>query len=267
MRGFHGRTIGALSATWEKKYREPYEPLWPGFKHVAYNDLTALDSSINDRTAGVVLEVVQGEGGVRPGAAEYLLGAQKLCRERGAMLIVDEVQTGFGRTGRMFASEHYGLEPDLMALAKSIAGGLPMGATLIGERVGQLPSQVHGSTFGGNPLACAASLAAIEYLESNHLPDHAAKLGAWFMGELRKIESPLIREVRGLGLMVGIELKQKVTPYLQALMAKGVLALPAGLTVMRFLPPLVIEQSDLERVVRAVKEVLAMPVKAGVGEE
>lgn len=267
MRGFHGRTIGALSATWEKKYREPYEPLWPGFKHVAYNDLTALDSSINDRTAGVVLEVVQGEGGVRPGAAEYLLGAQKLCRERGAMLIVDEVQTGFGRTGRMFASEHYGLEPDLMALAKSIAGGLPMGATLIGERVGQLPSQVHGSTFGGNPLACAASLAAIEYLESNHLPDHAAKLGAWFMGELRKIESPLIREVRGLGLMVGIELKQKVTPYLQALMAKGVLALPAGLTVMRFLPPLVIEQSDLERVARAVKEVLAMPVKAGVGEE
>jgi LysW-gamma-L-lysine/LysW-L-ornithine aminotransferase len=267
MRGFHGRTVGALSATWEKKYREPYEPLWPGFKHVAYNDLTALKEAITDQTAGVILEVVQGEGGVRPGTAEFLLGAQELCRERGAMLIIDEVQTGFGRTGKMFASEHYGLEPDLMSLAKSIAGGLPMGAAMIGKRVGQLPSQVHGSTFGGNPLVCAASLAAINYLESNHLPEHAAELGAWFVDELKKINSPLIREVRGLGLIVGIEMKQKVTPYLQALMAKGVLALPAGLTVMRFLPPLVIEKEDLARVVEIVGEVLTTPVKAAAGEE
>lgn len=267
MRGFHGRTIGALSATWEKKYREPFEPLWPGFKHVAYNDLAALDAAVTDQTAGVILEVVQGEGGVRPGTPEFLLGAQKLCRERGAMLIVDEVQTGFGRTGKMFACEHYGLEPDLMALAKSIAGGLPMGAALIGERAGQLPPQVHGSTFGGNPLACAASLAAIEYLQSNHLPERAEVIGNWFISNLRQIESPLIREVRGLGLMVGIELKQKVTPFLQALMARGVLALPAGLTVLRFLPPLVIEEADLARVVEAVRQVLAEPVKAGVSEE
>jgi acetylornithine/LysW-gamma-L-lysine aminotransferase len=267
MRGFHGRTIGALSATWEKKYREPYEPLWPGFRHVAYNDLAALGAAITDQTAAVILEVVQGEGGVRPGAPEFLLGAQKLCRERGALLIVDEVQTGFGRTGKMFACEHYGLEPDLMALAKSIAGGLPMGAALIGERVGQLPPQVHGSTFGGNPLACAASLAAIEYLEVNRLPERAEEIGDWWIGELRRIESPLIREARGLGLMVGIELKQKVTPYLQALMAKGVLALPAGLTVMRFLPPLVVEKEDLEKVVEAVKEVLLEPVKVAAGEE
>jgi acetylornithine/LysW-gamma-L-lysine aminotransferase len=269
MRGFHGRTIGALSATWEKKYREPFEPLWPGFKHVAYNDLAALDAAIADQTAGVILEVVQGEGGVRPGTPEFLLGAQKLCRERGALLIVDEVQTGFGRTGKMFACEHYGLEPDLMALAKSIAGGLPMGAALIGERVGQLPPQVHGSTFGGNPLACAASLAAIDYLQSNCLPERTAELGAWFIGQLRQIESPLIREVRGLGLMVGIELKQKVTPFLQALMAasRGVLALPAGLTVMRFLPPLVIEKDDLARVVEVVKDVLAEPIKVAAGNE
>ncbi len=267
MRGFHGRTMGALSATWEKKYREPFEPLVPGFKHVAYNDLTVLDGAVTDQTAGVILEVVQGEGGVRPGTAEFLCGAQKLCLERGALLIVDEVQTGFGRTGRMFACEHYGLEPDLLCLAKSIAGGLPMGATLIGERTGTLPPQTHGSTFGGNPLACAASLAAIDYLQDNHLPERAAELGEWFIGELQKIESPLIREVRGLGLMVGIELKQKVTPYLQAMMTRGVLALPAGLTVMRFLPPLVIEQSDLEKVVQAVKEALAMPVKAGAGVE
>ncbi len=267
MRGFHGRTMGALSATWEKKYREPFEPLVPGFKHVTYNDLSALESAVTEQTAGVILEIVQGEGGVRLGAPEFLLGAQKVCRERGALLMVDEIQTGFGRTGKMFACEHYGLEPDLVALAKSIAGGLPMGATLIGERVGQLPSQTHGSTFGGNPLACAASLAAIDYLEANHLPEHAAELGAWFIGELKKIESPLIREVRGLGLMVGIELKQKVTPYLQALMAKGVLALPAGLTVMRFLPPLVIQKADLAKVATAVAEVLQTPIKAAAGEE
>lgn len=260
MRGFHGRTFGALSATWEKKYREPFEPLVPGFSHISYNDIAALDAAIDHKTAAVILEVVQGEGGVRPGTPEFLGKAQELCRERGALLILDEIQTGFGRTGKMFACEHYNLEPDLMCLAKSIAGGLPMGATLINSRIGELPSQVHGSTFGGNPLACAASLAAIDYLQSHHLPEHAAELGAWFLNELRQIESPLIREVRGLGLMVGIELKQKVTPYLQALMARGVLALPAGLTVMRFLPPLVIEQSDLEKVVQAVGEVLSHEV-------
>jgi acetylornithine/LysW-gamma-L-lysine aminotransferase len=261
MRGFHGRTMGALSATWEKKYREPFEPLVPGFRHVAYNDLAALDQAVTDQTAAVILEVVQGEGGVRPGTPEFLRGAQALCRERGALLIVDEVQTGFGRTGAMFACEHYGLKPDLLCLAKSMAGGLPMGAVLMGERVGVLPSQVHGSTFGGNPLACAASLAAIDYLESNHLAEHAAELGTWFMARLARITAPVVREVRGKGLMVGLELKQKVTPYLQALMAQGVLALPAGLTVLRFLPPLVISQAELAQAADAVEAVLTQPVR------
>jgi acetylornithine/LysW-gamma-L-lysine aminotransferase len=266
MRGFHGRTMGALSATWEKKYREPFEPLVPGFRHVAYNDLAALEAVVSAETAAVILEVVQGEGGVRPGTAEFLRGAQQLCRERGAMLIVDEVQTGFGRTGAMFACEHFGLGPDLLCLAKSMAGGLPMGAVLFGERVGVLPPQVHGSTFGGYPLACAAALAAIDYLEAEHLPEHAAELGAWFLARLGQIKSPLIREVRGLGLMVGIELKQKVTPYLQALMAQGVLALPAGLTVMRFLPPLVINQAELAEAAEAVERVLTQLAPAGVVE-
>ena len=263
MRGFHGRTMGALSATWEKKYREPFEPLVPGYTHVPYNNLDALDAAVTEDTAAVILEVVQGEGGVNPGQAEYLRGAQAICRARGALLILDEVQTGFGRTGRMFAFQHYGLAPDLVCLAKSIAGGLPMGAVLIGERVGKLPPGVHGSTFGGNPLACAAALAVIDEIEQNKLPERAAELGAWFVQQLKTIESPLIREARGLGLMVGVELKQKVTPYLQALMATnpGVLALPAGLTVLRFLPPLVIEQNDLAQVVEAVRSVLAQPVK------
>lgn len=261
MRGFHGRTMGALSATWEKKYREPFEPLVSGFRHIAYNDLAALDAAVTGQTAAVILEVVQGEGGVRPGTPDFLLGAQRLCRERGVMLIIDEVQTGFGRTGAMFACQHYDLQPDLLCLAKSIAGGVPMGAVLFGERIGQLPAQVHGSTFGGNPLACAASLAAIGYLESHQLADRAAELGAWFIERLKRIQSPLLREVRGLGLMVGIELKQKVTPYLQALMAEGVLALPAGLTVMRFLPPLVISQDDLARAADAVEHVLTKPIQ------
>ncbi len=256
-RAFHGRTFGALSATWEKKYREPFEPLVPGFIHLTYNDPQALQAAVSERTAAVLVEVVQGEGGVNPASAEFLSVAEQVCRQHGALLIVDEVQTGFGRTGRLFAFQHYDLQPDLVCLAKSIAGGVPMGAVLIGERVGSLPPQTHGSTFGGNPLACAAALASLNFLLENRLPERAAELGAWFIEQLRGLSSPLIREVRGLGLMVGIELKQKVTPYLQALMNEGVLALPAGLTVMRFLPPLVIEKSDLERVVEAVASVLA----------
>ncbi|WP_448335471.1 aspartate aminotransferase family protein [Bellilinea sp.] len=256
-RAFHGRTFGALSATWEKKYREPFEPLVPGFIHLTYNDRQALQAAVSERTAAVLVEVVQGEGGVNPASAEFLSVAEQVCRQHGALLIVDEVQTGFGRTGRLFAFQHYDLRPDLVCLAKSIAGGVPMGAVLIGGRIGSLPPQTHGSTFGGNPLACAAALASLNFLLENRLPERAAELGAWFIEQLRGLSSPLIREVRGLGLMVGIELKQKVTPYLQALMSEGVMALPAGLTVMRFLPPLVIEKSDLERVVEAVASVLA----------
>ncbi len=166
MRGFHGRTMGALSATWEPKYREPFQPLVPDFSHAPYDNLDKAREAITDKTAGVIVEVVQGEGGVRPGSMEFLRGLQDLCRERGAMLIVDEVQTGFCRTGKMFASEHYGLEGDFVCVAKSIAGGLPMGAVMIGERVKKLEPMIHGSTFGGNPLACAAAVAAIGYMES-----------------------------------------------------------------------------------------------------
>ena len=194
---------------------------------------------------------------MRPGEKDFLLGAQEICKENGSLLVIDEVQTGFGRTGKMFAFQHYGLEPDILCVAKSIAGGIPMGATLLNASLGTLPAAVHGSTFGGNPLACAASLAAIKYLEENELPQKAAELGDWFKTELEKLNLPVIREVRGLGLMVGIELRTKVTPYLKALMEEGVLALPAGLTVLRFLPPLVIEKKDLIVVLEKVKKVLS----------
>jgi len=261
MRGFHGRTFGALSATWNRAYREPFEPLVPGFKHVPYNHLEALSQAVNENTAAVMLEVVQGEGGVYAGSAEYLRGAHKLCEERGALLIVDEVQTGFGRTGKMFAIQHHDLHPDLLCLAKSIAGGLPMGATLIGERLGTLPGHIHGSTFGGNPLACAASLAALSEMERLDLPARAAENGAHFRERLQEINSPVIREVRGLGLLVGVELKRKSAPFIQALMGRGVMALSAGMNVIRFLPPLVITREQLDSVTDQLTLVLAQPVR------
>ncbi len=256
MRGFHGRTWGALSATWNKAYRQPFEPLLPGFGFVPYNRLEPMDHAITGETAGVILEVVQGEGGVIPGDGAYLRAVQALCRERGALFIVDEVQTGFGRTGRMFASEHHTLEPDLLCLAKAMAGGLPMGAVLIGARVEALPARVHGTTFGGNPLACAAALATIGCLEAEGLPQRAAVLGERLLSGLRSVTSPLVRDVRGLGLMAGVELKVPSGPVLGALAQRGILALTAGANVMRFLPPLVIDESEIDLVVERVAEVL-----------
>jgi acetylornithine/LysW-gamma-L-lysine aminotransferase len=252
--------MGALSATWEPKYREPFEPLVPGYKHIPYNDLAAADAAITDQTAAFIVEVVQGEGGVRPGDAAYLRGLEKLCHERGALFVADEVQTGFGRTGKMFAHQHYDLHPDLMAVAKSIAGGLPMGACLIAERVGKLPPMTHGSTFGGNPLTSAAAIAALDALVNDDLPGKAAALGGWMLERLADLPADKVREVRGLGLLIGVELRSKVTPVLRALQDRGVLALPAGLNVLRLLPPLVIAQADLELVAQAIEAVLAESV-------
>jgi acetylornithine/LysW-gamma-L-lysine aminotransferase len=262
LRGFHGRTMGALSATWEPHYREPFTPLVPNFTHVRYNDLNAAETAITNETAAFIVEIVQGEGGVHVGTEAYLRGLAQLCHERGALLIIDEVQTGFGRTGRLFACEHYGLQPDILCLAKSIAGGIPMGAVCLGPRVtqsGRIGKGVHGSTFGGNPLACAAALATLDILEQEHLAERAATLGALALQRLRAIQSPLIREVRGLGLLIGIELRQRIQPYLEALAQRGVLALQAGGNVIRLLPPLVISEEQLNRVIDAVEAVLTTP--------
>jgi len=258
MRGFHGRTMGALSATWNKKYRKPFAPLVPDYKHVPFNKLAKMEAVIDDNTAAVLVEIVQGEGGVRPGDADYFQGLRDLCHERGALLVIDEVQTGFGRTGRWFASEHMGIVPDIMALGKAIAGGYPMGAVALGPRVNKLAKGTHGSTFGGNPLACAASLAALDAYEQEGLIEHSAKEGAYLLTRLQEsLKTPLVRGIRGLGLMIGIELKIRVTPILRALMERGVLALPAGPTVLRLLPPLVITREELDRAVDAIAESLA----------
>jgi len=256
MRAFHGRTYGALSATFNKKYRDGFGPLVPGFSHVAYNKIEALDEAVTDETAALILEVVQGEGGVHPITAEYIQAARRICDERGALLIVDEIQTGFGRTGKMFAIQHFDMTPDLLTCAKSLAGGVPMGAVLIGENVKNLTPGVHATTFGGNPLSCAAAVAALGVMEEDDLPRQALVKGAYMMDKLREIDAPNIREVRGLGLMIGIEMKQKVTPYLKALQEKKIIALNAGMTVLRLLPPLVITYEQIDHVVNVLTEVL-----------
>jgi len=256
MRSFHGRTMGALSATWRKEYREPFEPLVPGFEFVPFNRLERMAQAVDGDTAAVILEVVQGEGGIHPADPGYLEGVQALCNERGALLILDEVQTGFGRTGKMFALEHHDVQPDLVCLAKAMAGGMPMGAILMGERVGSLPKKSHGTTFGGNPLACAAACATIRFIESEKLPQRAAELGQRLLDGLQAIPSPLVREVRGLGLMVAVELKTQSGPYLAALAERGVLALSAGANAMRFLPPLVIAEQEIDTVVKQLAAAL-----------
>jgi acetylornithine/LysW-gamma-L-lysine aminotransferase len=255
-RAFHGRTFGSLSATFNKKYREGFEPLLPGVSHVPYNNIEALEKAVNQETAAVILEVVQGEGGVYPASAEYIQAARRICDERGTLLVVDEIQTGFGRTGKMFAIQHFGVTPDLLTCAKSLAGGVPMGAVLIGEKVKNLAPGMHGSTFGGNPLSCAAANAALEVILGEDLPRQAEVKGAYLMDRLKRIQSPHIREVRGMGLMVGIEMKQKVTGYLKALQEKKIIALNAGMTVIRLLPPLVITYEQIDRLVEALTEVL-----------
>jgi acetylornithine/LysW-gamma-L-lysine aminotransferase len=256
MRGFHGRTLGALSATHKAQYRTPFQPLVPGFTHVPFDDVAPMEAAVTSQTAAVLVEVVQGEGGVRPGTDDYFRSLRQLCDERGAQLIFDEVQSGFCRTGRWFACEHAGVTPDLICLGKAIAGGMPMGAVGIGPRISGLAPGVHGSTFGGNPLACAAALAALSAYEEEALAGRAAEMGAYFRQRLQAIDSPLIRDVRGLGLMIGVELKVRAMPVVQALMARGVLVLTAGATVLRFLPPLMIGRAEIDEVVTGVAECL-----------
>ncbi|MFN3705862.1 MAG: aspartate aminotransferase family protein [Thermoflexales bacterium] len=256
VRAFHGRTLGSLSATFEPKYRDPFQPLVPGFSHVPFNNIAALEAAVDDQTAAVILEPVQGEGGVHPAQPEYLQAAREITAQRGALLIVDEVQTGFARTGKWFAVEHSSLMPDLLTMGKAIAGGVPMGAVGIADTVKNLAPGTHGSTFGGNPLACAAGIASLQEMQRLDLPRLAAEKGAYFKERLEEINAPVIRDVRGLGLLIGVELRTKVTPFLRALQAEGVLALPAGLNVLRFLPPAVISLEQIDFVVEKVAKVL-----------
>ena len=259
MRGFHGRTVGAVSLTWEPKYRKPFEPLLE-VSHVPYNNLEKLDAVVTDQTAMVMLEAVQGEGGVNLGDGDYLRGAQQLCRDRGALLVLDEIQTGFGRTGRWFGHQHFDLQPDIICMAKGIGGGFPMGAIAYTEQVNNaLSAGAHGSTFGGNPLACAAGLAALEVYHEENLIERSTQMGALLVEQLRAAigDRTIVREIRGVGLMIAIELREKVGPYLKSLMEEhGVIALPAGANVLRLLPPLTITEAEIAIGVKAIAAVL-----------
>ncbi len=258
MRGFHGRTMGALSATF--KYRDEFEPLLPGHRFVPFNNLEKLVRAIDDETAAIILEIVQGEGGVRPADHQYLRSVREICDSHGILLIVDEVQTGFARTGKMFACEHSGVQPDIMTLAKAIAGGFPVGAVLCSDRISPALAK-HGSTFGGNPLACAAALAAIGFIEDQALPEQARLKGRHLMDQLEAGDLTGVREIRHLGLMVGIELKSKSRPVIENLLRNRVLALPAGPTVVRLLPPLVITGEQLSEVAARIHQALADTVR------
>ena len=258
-KGFHGRTMGALSVTWEPKYREGFGPLFET-THVQFNDAAALDKAVTDQTAAVVLEVVQGESGVNIGTPDFLKTAERVCKQRGALLIVDEIQTGFGRTGQWFAIEHAGIAPDIMCLAKGLGGGFPMGALAYTKAVRDaLTPGAHGSTFGGSPLACAAGLAAIEAYRDEGLIKRSGILGANMRNQLRgALEGvAMVRDIRGLGLMIAVELRTKVAPVLKSLMINhGVIALPAGPTVLRLLPPLVISEKEIDIGVQAIAKAI-----------
>lgn len=259
MGGFHGKTMGALSATWDKKYREPFQPLVPAFKHVSPDNLEKLAEAVTDKTAAVLLEPIRGEGGVRVPPDDFLLGVRELCDEENILLILDEVQTSFGRTGKLFACEHWGVTPDVMCLAKPFAGGLPIGITVAKENVmSSLKVGEHSTTFSGSPLVCAAGCAAIDVLVKEKLADRAATLGGYFKAKLEELQAKykVVKEVRGLGLMLGMELRYDVHKIILKAMDRGVLVLDAGRNVLRFLPPLVIEKEQIDKAIAVLDDVI-----------
>ncbi|SDY92407.1 aspartate aminotransferase family protein [Halopenitus persicus] len=259
-RAFHGRTLGALAMTWKQKYKAPYEPLAGGIEFVEYGDAAALAETVDENTAAVFLEPVQGEGGIHPAAVEYLQSAREVTAEAGAALVLDEIQTGVGRTGTLWACEQADVVPDVLTTAKGIANGLPMGATLCADWIAEDFGD-HGSTFSGGPVVCAAANATLETVVEEDLPAHAAAVGDDLRERLQAAADDHdlpVRDVRGSGLMVGIEVKRGANRILRDLaIDQAVLALPAGRSVVRLLPPLVVDEADAERFVDAFVEVLS----------
>jgi acetylornithine/LysW-gamma-L-lysine aminotransferase len=255
-RGYHGRTLGALAATADQKYRAPFEPLAPAAVHVSFNDVAALDAAVDGDTAAILLEPIQGEGGIWPASDAYLQAAREIASARGALLIVDEIQTGF-RTGQPWAIAASGVIPDILVTAKALANGFPIGLTMFTEAISEaIPAGGHGTTFGANPLACRAALVTLRALRERGLYEQSARVGAEIMQRLAELESPKVRQVRGRGMMIGIELKERVTPTLRGLQERGVLALPATATTLRLLPPLVWDSEQVDEFIEVTANVL-----------
>ncbi|WP_227353268.1 aspartate aminotransferase family protein [Haladaptatus salinisoli] len=254
-RGFHGRTMGSLSVTWKSKFRGPYEPLVQDVEFVAYGDEDELAEAVDDDTAAVILEPVQGEGGVNPATASYLRAARDLTADAGAALVLDEIQTGLGRTGELWACEHADVVPDVLTTAKGLASGLPVGTTLCADWIAEGAGS-HGSTFSGSPVVSAAAEATLSVVVDEDLPSHAAEVGEYLRSELAAADLP-VREIRGAGLLVGIEVKRGANRLLKELaLSHRVLALPAGRSVLRLLPPLTVETEHVDAVVAALSDAL-----------
>jgi len=255
MGGYHGKTMGALSATWEKKYREPFLPLVPEIKHVPPDNLGKLKEAITYKTAAVLLEPIRGEGGIRVPPDGFLQGVRQLCNEKNVLLILDEVQTSFGRTGKLFGCQHWGIIPDVMCLAKPFAGGLPIGITIAKEQImASFKVGEHSTTFSGNPMVCAAGCAAIDALIEENLVEQAASMGKYFKERLETLQSKhgMIKEVRGKGLMLGMELRFDVFKIILKAAENGVLILDAGRNVLRFLPPIVITKAQIDKAINVL---------------
>ncbi len=254
--GYHGKTLGALSATGGEKYRVPFLPLLWNFTHIPFGEVNALKKMAPKDIAGIITEPIQGEGGIKLASKEYFHSLQSFCRENNILLIVDEIQTGVGRTSTFLASEQLGISPDILCLGKGLGGGIPIGATLVTEQIAQkIPMHLHTTTFGGNPLACAGVVTTLDEFGNKDIFSHIKKTGEYFLSQLKKIDSDKILEARGIGLMLGIQLKENATWLLKALQEKNIIAIPAGSNIVRFLPPYLITKKEVDMVINALKEI------------
>jgi predicted acetylornithine/succinylornithine family transaminase len=262
LNSFHGRTLAALTATGQEKFQKGFEPLVAGFRYVPFNDIDALQAAINQNTCAVMLEPIQGEGGINIPSDDYLKNVRELCDRHGLLLILDEVQTGMGRTGKLFAYEHYGITPDIMTLAKGLGGGVPIGAMLATELVSSaFQPKTHASTFGGNPLVCAAAIATIEtILEDGFILDQCNRMAKYFMEKLNQLKedfSEQIMEIRGKGLLIAMELPRDGLPIVNACLERGILIGSAGGgNVLRFTPPLTVERKDIDQLIDVLEEIM-----------
>ncbi|MFN3396013.1 MAG: acetylornithine transaminase [Thermodesulfovibrionales bacterium] len=261
LNSFHGRTLATLTATGQEKFQKGFEPLMPGFRYVEFNNLKALESAVNEKTCAIMLEPIQGEGGVRIPSSDYLTGVREICDSHGILLILDEVQTGMGRTGKLFAYEHFGIKPDIMTLAKGLGSGVPIGAVLATDKVASsFQPGSHASTFGGNPLCCAAAIATIEtILEDGFILDQCRRMGDYLMQglmELKEEYSSVIIDVRGMGLMIGMEMSLDCSEIVKDCLERGLIINCTAGNVIRFTPPLIVQKKDIDHMIDILDDVL-----------